>query len=131
MAPIFRMVCTPAALAGAPPGWAAETLRDGELALLVDGGGLEAINAAAHALDLVTVSIVRSEATTADQAETVMAYAGPFPLVWVAGDLTDSERTWARERRPMTLLVEVDGALPDPERGRIERFLALLARQTE
>jgi hypothetical protein len=131
MAPIFRMVCTPTALAGAPAGWAAETLRDGELALLVDGGGLEAINAAAHALDLVTVSIVRSEATTGAQAETVIAYAGSFPLVWVAGDLTDSERTWARERRPMTLLVEVDGALPDPERGRIERFVALLARQTE
>jgi hypothetical protein len=31
----------------------------------------------------------------------------------------------------MTLLVEVEGELPDPERGRIERFVALLARQTE
>jgi hypothetical protein len=131
MAPIFRMVCTPAALAGAPPGWAAETLRDGELALLIDGGGLEAINAAAHALDLVTVPIVRKEDTAAEQAETVIAFAGSYPLVWVGTGLTDAERTWARERRPMTLLVEGDGALPDSERARIERFLALLARQTE
>jgi hypothetical protein len=131
MAPIFRIVCTPSALAGAPQGWAAETLRDGELALLVDDGGLEAINAAAHALDLVSVSIVRQEETAADQAQAVIAFAGSFPLVWVAAGLTDAERTWARERRPMTLLVELDGPLPDDDRVRIERFLALLARQTE
>ncbi len=131
MAPIFRMVCTPAALAGAPQGWAAETLRDGELALLVDDGALEAINAAAHALGLVTVSIVRQEETTSEQAQTVIAFADSFPLVWVSAGLTDSERAWARERRPMTLLIDTDGALPDTERGRIERFLALLARQTE
>jgi hypothetical protein len=131
MAPIFRMVCPPAALSGAPQGWAAETLRDGELALLVDDGGLEAINSAAHALDLVTVPIVRSEETAAEQAQTVIAFAGSLPLVWAAPGLTDAERTWARERRPMTLLVELDGSLPDADRGRIERFIALLARQTE
>jgi hypothetical protein len=125
------MVCTPGALAGAPDGWAAETLRDGEMALLVDDGGLEAINAAAHALDLVTVSIVRSEDGASEQAETVIAFAGSLPLVWVGGGFSDRVRTWARERLPMTLLVEVDGPLPGPERGRIERFLALLGRQTE
>ena len=48
--PIFRLVCVPGALDGAPSGWAAEMLRDGEVALLVDDGGLEAINAVAHAL---------------------------------------------------------------------------------
>ena len=31
----------------------------------------------------------------------------------------------------MTLLVEVDGALPEVERRRIERFLAILGRQSE
>ena len=129
--PIFRMVCTAATLAGAPPGWVAETLREGELALLVDDGGLEAINAAAHALELVTVSVVRSEKTAARQAQTVIAFAGSLPLVWVAQGLSESVRTWARERAPMTLLVEVDGPLPDVENGRIECFLALLARQTE
>ncbi|HEY5317685.1 MAG TPA: hypothetical protein VIJ20_06875 [Solirubrobacteraceae bacterium] len=131
MAPIFRMVCTPAALASAPQGWAPQTLRDGELALLVDDGGLEAINAAAHALDLVAVSIVRSEETAAEQAQTVIAYAGSLPLVWVGSGLSESVRTWAHERRPMTLLVEEHGPLPEDERGRIERFLSLLARQTE
>ncbi len=129
--PLFRMVCTPEALAGAPDGWAAETLRDGEVAWLIDDGGLETINAAAHALDLITVSIVRSEESEALQAETVMAFAGSFPLVWVGPRFSDSVRTWARERRPMTLLVEADGQLPAEERGRIGRFLALLGRQTE
>jgi hypothetical protein len=131
VAPIFRMVCTASALAGAPKGWAAETLREGEVALLVDDGGLQAINDAAHALDLMTVSIVRSEETAPAQAQTAMAFAGSFPLVWVGTDFSDAVRAWARERLPMTLLVETGGALPDAERGRIARFLALLARQTE
>jgi hypothetical protein len=131
VAAIFRMVCTPSALAGAPKGWAAETLRDGEVALLVDAGGLEALNAAAHALDLVTVSIVRSESTAAAQAQTVIAFAGSMPLVWVGTDFNDEVRTWAHERLPMTLLVQAGDSLPDDERARIARFLALLARQTE
>jgi hypothetical protein len=131
MTPIFRMVCSPAAFAGAPRGWAAETLRDGDVALLVDGGGLDAINAAAHTLDQVTVSIVRSEQSPDLQEQTVIAFAAGFPLVWAAADFSDSVQVWARERGPMTLLVEADGALPDAERGRIGRFLALLARQTE
>lgn len=131
MAPNFRMVCTPAALAGAPSGWASETLRDGELALLVDAGGLEAINTAAHALGQVTISIVRQEASAAAEAGTVMAFADSSPFVWVGPAFTDADRAWAHERRPMTLLVEVDGPLLDGDRGRIERFIALLARQTE
>ena len=131
MPAIFRMVCTPSALAGAPKGWAAETLRDGEVALLVDEGGLEAINAAAHALEIVTVSIVRSEETAVAQAQTVMAFAGSLPLVWVGTDFSDTVRAWAVERLPMTLLVETGESLPDDERARIARFLSLLARQTE
>jgi hypothetical protein len=128
---IFRMVCMPSALARAPKGWAAETLRDGEVALLADDGGLEAINAAAHALDIVTVSIVRSEVTAAAQAQTVMAFAGSLPLVWVGTDFSDKVRAWAVERLPMTLLVETGDSLPDDQRARIARFLSLLARQTE
>jgi hypothetical protein len=131
MAPIFRMVCTAATIAGGPTGWVAEELRDGELALLVDDGGLEAIDSAAHALDLITVRVLRSEETAALQAQTVIAFAGSFPLIWVGAGLDYSVRTWAHERRPMTLLVDTDGPLPDAERGRIERFIALLARQTE
>jgi hypothetical protein len=131
MTSIFRMVCTPAALAGAPKGWAAETLREGEVAMLVDGGGLDAINAAAHTLDLVTISIVRREETAEVQEQTVISFAGSLPLVWVAEALSDSARAWAHERGPMTLLVETDDELPDPERARIARFVALLGRQTE
>ncbi len=131
MAAVFRMVCSPAALAGAPAGWAISTLRDGEVALLVDEGGLPAINAAAHALGLVSVSIVRSESTPVAQEQTVIAFAGAFPLVWVAAQFSDSAQAWAHERGPMTLLVDAPRALPEDERGRIGRFLALLARQTE
>jgi hypothetical protein len=40
MAPGFRMVCSPAVLAGAPDGWGVATLQDGEVALLADDGGL-------------------------------------------------------------------------------------------
>jgi hypothetical protein len=128
---IFRMVCTPGALAGAPKGWAAETLREGEVAMLVDDGGLEAINLAAHTLDLVTISIVRREESATVQEQTVIAFAGSWPLIWVAGGFSDSARTWARERGPMTLLVQADDELADPERARIGRFVALLGRQTE
>ncbi len=131
MTSIFRMVCTPAALAGAPKGWAAETLREGEVAMLVDGGGLEAINAAAHTLELVTISIVRREETADAQEQTVISFAASLPLVWVAEAFSDSARAWARERGPMTLLVEADHELPDPERARIGRFVALLGRQSE
>ena len=58
---LFRMVCVPAAL----DGWSLDMLRDGEVALLVDGGGLDAVNAVAHRLDAPTVRVVRSEDTPA------------------------------------------------------------------
>ena len=129
--PLFRMVCVPAALDGAPDDWAAELLRDGEIALQVDASGLEGIDAVAHALDQTTVSLVRTEKTGAEQDETVIRYAGSLPLVWLAGAFTDRARTWARDRGPMTLLVEVEGPLPADERRRVERFVALLGRQAE
>jgi hypothetical protein len=59
--PSFRFVCVPNALAGAPAGWAREMLHDGEIALLPDDGGLEAINHVAHDLDLASVALVRGE----------------------------------------------------------------------
>ncbi len=129
--PIFRLVCVPAALDGAPRGWAAEMLRDGEVALLVDGGGMAEVNAVAHSLDLLAVRVLRDEDTRAQQEATVMAHAASLPLVWVSGEFTDAARAWARERRPMTLLVEVAGALSDEERRRIDRFVVLLGRQAE
>jgi hypothetical protein len=128
---LFRMVCVPAALDGAPDGWAAEMLRNGDIALLADGSGLAGVNEVAHALDLATVPVVRAEDTAERQDETVIAHAGSLPLVWLGKSFSDRVRAWARDRGPMTLLVEVDGVLPDDERRRIERFVALLGRQTE
>jgi hypothetical protein len=129
--PLFRMVCGPAALQGAPDGWAAELLRDGHVALLPDDGALDGVNAVAHDLDAATVAVVRNEETPEAQTETVVAHAGSLPLVWLAAGFTDRARSWARERGPMTLLVEVDGALPEDERRRVDRFVALLGRQAE
>lgn len=129
--PNFRLVCVPAALDGAPQGWADDMLRDGEVALLVDAGGLDAINAVAHELDLVSVRVLRTEETTEQQEQTVIAHAASLPLIWVGPAFSDAARTWARARGPMTLLVEVEGALPADERRRIERFVGVLGRQAE
>jgi hypothetical protein len=129
--PIFRLVCVPGALDGAPDGWASKLLREGEIALLVDAGGLPAIDAAAHALGLATVPVVRTEQTAAAQEQTVIDYADALPVVWVAGEFSPATRTWAHDRRPMTLLVEADGPLDADARGRIERFVGWLGRQTE
>jgi NADPH-dependent ferric siderophore reductase len=129
--PIFRLVCVPGALDGAPEGWASKLLQEGEIALLVDDGGLPAINAAAHSLGLATVPVVRIEDTATAQEQTVIAYAEALPVVWVAPEFSASTRTWAHDRRPMTLLVEAEGPLADDARGRIERFVGWLGRQTE
>lgn len=128
---IFRLVCVPAALSGAPDGWAAEMLLDGELAVLPDDGGLPAVDAVAHAVGSPTISVVRSADSPAGQEQTVMGYAGPMPLVWIAPEFSETAREWALRRGPMTLLVEAAGPLPDEERRRIERFVALLGRQAE
>jgi len=127
----FRFVCVPAALADAPGGWARDMLEEGEIALLADSGGLEAVNGVAHALDLPSIALVRGEGDAARQEETVIAYAGSLPLVWVAPGFSESARAWARERGPMTLLVAAEGSLTDEERRRIDRFVATLGRQSE
>jgi hypothetical protein len=129
--PLFRLVCVPAVLDDAPPGWAAAMLRQGEMALQVDDGGLQAVDAVAHALDLIAVSVLRSERSAEAQEETVIAYAGSLPLVWIARSFSDAARDWARRRGPMTLLVEADRPLGDDERQRVDRFVALLGRQAE
>jgi hypothetical protein len=121
------MVCVPAAL----DGWSLDMLDDGEVALLVDAGGIEAVSAIAHRLGTPTVRVVRSEDGAAAQEATVIEYAASLPLVWIAPAFSDEARDWARERGPMTLLVEAGGELDDGERRRIERFLAILGRQSE
>jgi hypothetical protein len=129
--PSFRFVCVPSALSGSPGTWARDMLRDGEIALLADGGGLDAVNAVAHTLDLVSVPLVRGEASADAQEGTVIAFAGSLPLVWVAASFSDAACHWARERGPMTLLVTADAPLSDEERRRIDRFVATLGRQSE
>jgi len=128
---LFRLVCNAGGLAGVPEGWVSTMLQEGELALLVDDGGLDAVTALAHALDLVTVPLLRVEETAARQQSTVMAYAGSKPLVWIAASFGDGARKWAHQRGPMTLLVESDAALTDDERKRVERFVVILGRQAE
>ncbi|HET8977764.1 MAG TPA: hypothetical protein VFN87_06370 [Solirubrobacteraceae bacterium] len=129
--PSFRLVCVPSALAGAPGTWARDMLREGEIALLGDGGDLDAINRVAHALDLVSIALVRGEASPARQEETVMAFAGSLPLVWIATGFSAAADRWARDRGPMTLLVAADAPLAEEERRRIDRFVATLGRQSE
>lgn len=129
--PLFRLVCAPGILDHAPEGWVRTMLEEGELALLVDGGGLDAISDIAHRLDLVTVPVLRAEETGELQERTVMTYAGAKALVWVAPRFGEAAVAWARDRGPMTLLVETADPLTDDERRRVERFVVILGRQAE
>ncbi len=130
-APLFRMACPPATLTEAPPDWPAQLLREGNVALLADEGGLEAMDEVAFALDIFTIRVLRREADQATQEATVMGFAETLPLLWVARSFGDVAREWAVRRGPMTLLVEADGPLADEERRRIDRFVASLGRQAE
>lgn len=118
-------------LAAAPDGWVAAMLEEGEVALLADAGGLDAITSLAHELGMVTVPVLRVERTSEQQEATVMAYAAAKPLIWIAPSFGEAAREWAQKRGPMTLLVEADGPLPDDERKRVERFAVILGRQAE
>jgi hypothetical protein len=129
--PLFRLACAPGVLAAAPDGWVATMLEEGEVALLADDGGLDAITALAHDLGMVTVPVLRAERTTEQQEATVMAYAAAKPLVWIAASFGEAAAAWARERGPMTLLVQSGGPLSDDERKRVERFAVILGRQAE
>jgi hypothetical protein len=129
--PLFRLVCAPAVLDGAPADWVSTLLEEGEIAVLADDGGLDAITAIAHALDLVVVPVLRAERTPAQQEATVIAYAAAKPLVWIAPSFSDDAVRWARQRGPMTLLLESAGAPSAQERKRVERFAVILGRQAE
>lgn len=106
-------------------------LRDGEIALLPDEGGLAAISEVAHSLELASVAMIRSEPDAERQQRTVTAYAESLPLVWVSERFSDASAAWARDRGAMTLLVQTDAPLSGEERRRIDRFVATLGRQSE
>jgi hypothetical protein len=129
--PVFRLVAPASALQDAPAGWASELLAQGELALALHAGELDAIDAVARALDRPAVAVLRREATSEAAEASVREFAADLALIWVAPSFGDDARAWARDRAPMTLLVEHDGPLPDEERRRIERFVAILGRQAE
>lgn len=128
---LFRLACAPGVLSAAPDGWVAAMLEEGEVAVLADDGGLDAITALAHELDVVTVPLLRAERTSEQQEATVMAYAAAKPLIWIAATFGEAARDWAHKRGPMTLLVESAGPLSDDERRRVERFAVILGRQAE
>lgn len=129
--PVFRLVAPASALEGAPADWTVELLGQGELALAVDERGLDGVDAVARTLGRPAVSVLRREPTPAEAEASVREFAGGLALVWIAASFGDSARAWARDRAPMTLLVEHDGPLPGDERRRIERFVAILGRQAE
>lgn len=129
--PLFRLICPPTAFDAAAPGWATDMLTDGEVALELEGCEIEAINAAAHAFGYRTVRVLRIETSQAAKDETIITHADALPLIWIAPAFSDRIRRWAQERGPMTLLLEADGPLPEPELGRLTRFVALLARQID
>lgn len=129
--PNFRLVCGPAALDGAPEGWATDLLVEGHASLLIDDGGVDAISAAAHALDAEAVTVLRHEATQELQEATVRKHAHGLPVIWISKGFSDDARRWAKDRGQMTLLVESEGALSEDERGTIGRFVAMLGRQTD
>ena len=128
---LFRLACSPRNLDGAPEGWVESMVQEGELALLVDDGGLDAISAVTHSLDLVTMRLLRPEETAKAQERTVMRYAGSMALVWVASAFSEPATKWAHDRGPMTLLIETAGPLTADERKRVERFVVILGRQAE
>jgi hypothetical protein len=130
-APTFRFVCVPSALMGAPGNWARDMLRDGEIALLADAGGLDAINDVAHSLERISIAIIRGEPDAERQQSAVIAYAESLPLIWIGQTFGESATGWARDRGPMTLLIQAGGPLSDEERRRIDRFVATLGRQSE
>ncbi len=105
-------------------------LAEGELALL-SSEGLEAVDRVAHDLGQRAILLLRSESDPMGQEETVMAYAQSLPLVWVAPAFGQKARRWAAERGPMTLLATSAGGLDAEEQQRIDRFLAILSRQSE
>jgi hypothetical protein len=129
--PVFRLVAPATALEAAPKGWAKELLRQGEMALALDAASLDAIDAVARALEQPAVAVLRREPTSLAAEASVREFAAGLALVWIAPAFGDDARAWARDRAPMTLLVEHDGALPEDERRRIERFVAILGRQAE
>lgn len=129
--PLFRLVCPPSAFDQAPAGWATDMLSDGEVALQLGDGDAAAIDAAAHALGYLTVPVLRREETPEQLDETVIAYAGSLPLIWIAPQFSEPVSRWARERGPMTLLAEAEGPLPQAELDRLTRFVALLGRQID
>jgi hypothetical protein len=126
---MFRLVCLPAALREAPARWA--MLGEGELALLPGDGGLDEVAEIAHRLDLLSIELLRGEASDAAQEDTVITFAGSLPLVWVAAEFSEHARGWADRRGPMTLLVPASGPLSADELRRVERFVATLGRQSE
>lgn len=126
----FRFVCSPSALEASAADWARSLIEEGEVALMCSEG-LGPIERVTHDLGQAGIVVVRSERTQETQERTVMDYAGAMPLVWVSSEFTEAARIWARDRGPMTLLCESSGPLSDEDQRRIDRFIAILGRQSE
>ncbi len=129
-APAFRFVSAPSALTGGPAGWASEMLREGEVALLA-GTAVTEVYAVAHDLGRPAIQVIRGETDPDAQDATVISYSDHLPLIWVAPNFSATVEHWAKERGPMTLLLQAERPLSDEQRRTIDRFVAILGRQSE
>ena len=129
-APAFRFVSAPSALTGGPAGWASEMLREGEVALLA-GTVMTEVYGVAHDLSRPAIQVIRGESEPEAQDATVIVYSDNLPFIWVAPSFSESTQRWAKERGPMTLLVEAAQPLSAEQRRTIDRFVAILGRQSE
>lgn len=103
-------------------------LRDGEIALLPDAGGLAAISDVAHQLRLLSVPVIRTEPDEERQHETVMATQADCRSCGSAGVSAPRSPPGRATGGQMTLLVHTARALEEDERRRIDRFVATLGR---
>jgi hypothetical protein len=67
------------------------------MALALDAGELDAIDAVARALDRPAVAVLRSESTPMAAEASVREFAAGLALVWIAPVFGDGARAWARD----------------------------------
>jgi hypothetical protein len=126
--PGFHFVCVPSALVGLPAEWVTDMLGDGKIALLVDGGGFAAIDEVAHTLGLISVPLPATRGNggaSGGHGDGVRR----SPPARVGGRRPQRDGHRLGEQSPPDDVAT--GPLSEDERRRIDRFVAILGRQSE